>query len=142
MMLKLIYICCHVMLNYGFGLNFAVVAHRCTNRQVEQSNGLVMQGIKPQIFQCLNKLMGMWALELPMVLWSLRTTPVSSWYTGPRPYCQQILTTDTRASVPIMRASQKKRGNMLWISSRRHTRQPYFGRPNISRAYNDITADK
>jgi hypothetical protein len=36
---------------------------------------MILQGIKPRIFNKLNKFGGQWVIELPMVLWSLRTTP-------------------------------------------------------------------
>jgi hypothetical protein len=42
---------------------------------VEHVNGKVLQGLKPRIFNKLNKYDKKWAAELPSVLWSLRTTP-------------------------------------------------------------------
>ena len=36
---------------------------------------MVLQGLKPRIFDKLNKFVGRWIEELPAVLWSLRTTP-------------------------------------------------------------------
>jgi hypothetical protein len=36
---------------------------------------MVLQGLKPRIFDKLNKHGKKWAAELPSVLWSLRTTP-------------------------------------------------------------------
>jgi hypothetical protein len=36
---------------------------------------MVLQGLKPRIFNKLNKHGKKWAVELPSVLWSLRTTP-------------------------------------------------------------------
>jgi hypothetical protein len=38
-------------------------------------NGMILQGIKPRIFNKLNKFGGRWVIELPVVLWSLRMTP-------------------------------------------------------------------
>jgi hypothetical protein len=38
-------------------------------------NGTVLQGIKPRIFNWLNKFGGQWVTELPAMLWSLRMTP-------------------------------------------------------------------
>jgi hypothetical protein len=35
---------------------------------------MVLQGIKPRIFNKLNKFGGRWVAELPAVLWSLRMT--------------------------------------------------------------------
>jgi hypothetical protein len=45
------------------------------NRQVKHANGMILQGIKPRIFNKLNKFGGRWVAELPTVLWSLRMTP-------------------------------------------------------------------
>ena len=36
---------------------------------------MVLQGLKPRIFNRLNKFGAQWVAELPTVLWSLRTTP-------------------------------------------------------------------
>ena len=36
---------------------------------------MVLQGLKPRIFNQLNKFGIQWVAELPTVLWSLRTTP-------------------------------------------------------------------
>jgi hypothetical protein len=38
-------------------------------------NGMILQGIKPRIFNKLNKFGERWVTELPAALWSLRTTP-------------------------------------------------------------------
>jgi len=35
---------------------------------------MVLQGLKPRIFNRLNKAGGRWVVELPSVLWSLRTS--------------------------------------------------------------------
>jgi len=56
-------------------VEWAVVAHLRTNGQVERVNGMVLQGLKPRIFNRLKKFAGRWVTELPSVLWSLRTTP-------------------------------------------------------------------
>ena len=45
------------------------------NEQVERANGMVLQGLKPRIFNRLNKFGGRWVAELPTVVWSLRMTP-------------------------------------------------------------------
>ena len=36
---------------------------------------MLLQGLKPRIFNRLNKFGARWVAELPAVLWSLRTTP-------------------------------------------------------------------
>jgi transposase InsO family protein len=53
---------------------WSAVAHPKTNDQVERGNGMVLQVLKPRIFNKLNKHGKKWAAELPSVLWSLRTT--------------------------------------------------------------------
>ncbi|XP_072146516.1 uncharacterized protein [Setaria viridis] len=61
--------------DYHIRVNWALVAHPRTNGQVEQANGMVLQGLKPRIFDSLKKFMGRWAGMVRAVLWSLRTTP-------------------------------------------------------------------
>jgi transposase InsO family protein len=50
-------------------VDWAAVAHPQTNGQIERANGMILQGLKPRIFDRLNK--SGWKL----VIWSLRTTP-------------------------------------------------------------------
>jgi hypothetical protein len=50
------------------------VAHPMTNGQVERANGMILQGLKPRIYNDLNKFGRRWMKELPSVVWSLRTT--------------------------------------------------------------------
>jgi transposase InsO family protein len=56
-------------------VDWAAVAHPQTNGQVERANGMILQGLKPMIFDRLNKSGRRWLQELPVVVWSLRTTP-------------------------------------------------------------------
>jgi hypothetical protein len=56
-------------------VDWAVVTHPQTNGQVERANGMILQGLKPRIFDRLNKPSRKWLQELPAVVWSLRTTP-------------------------------------------------------------------
>jgi transposase InsO family protein len=64
---------------FGIQVSWSAVAHPRTNGQVERANGMVLQGLKPRVFdqfaKKIHKLGGKWAAELPSVLWSLRTTP-------------------------------------------------------------------
>jgi hypothetical protein len=58
---------------------------------------VVLQGIKPRIYNKLNTFGGRWVTELPMVLWSLRTNP--SWAIGYTPFfmvygAEAVLPTD------------------------------------------------
>ena len=96
--------------SYGIRLDFASVAHPRSNGQVERSNGLIMQGIKPRIFERLKRFAGKWAAELPSVLWSLRTSPNRS--TGFTPFfmvfgAEAVLPTDIDHGAPRVRAYQE-----------------------------------
>jgi transposase InsO family protein len=56
-------------------VDWAAVAHPMTNGQVERANGMILQGLKPRIYNDLNKFGRRWMKELPSVVWSLRMTP-------------------------------------------------------------------
>ena len=70
--------------DFGIKICYASVAHPTSNGQVEQANGMVLQGIKARVFDRLNPYAGKWVEQLPSVLWSLRTTPSRS--TGQSPF--------------------------------------------------------
>ena len=53
---------------YHIRVDWATVAHPHTNGQVERVNGMVLEGLKPRIFNRLNKLGGQWVAKLPTVL--------------------------------------------------------------------------
>jgi transposase InsO family protein len=76
-------------------VDWAAVAHPQTNGQVECANGMILQGLKPRIFDRLNKSGRKWLLELSMVVWSLRTTPSRA--TGFTPF---FLVYDAEAVLP------------------------------------------
>jgi hypothetical protein len=59
----------------GIKINYASVSHPQSNGQVEHSNGMILQGLKPIIFDRLKPYAGKWVMELPLVLWALCTTP-------------------------------------------------------------------
>jgi transposase InsO family protein len=78
-------------------VDWTAVAHPQTNGQVERANGMILQGLKPRIFDRLNKSGRKWLQELPAVVWSLKTTPSRS--TGFTPFflvygAEAILPTD------------------------------------------------
>jgi hypothetical protein len=78
-------------------VDWAAVAHPRTKGQVERTNDMVLQGLKPRINNRLQKFPRRWVAELPAVLWRLRTTP--SWATGFTPFfmvygSEAILPTD------------------------------------------------
>jgi transposase InsO family protein len=56
-------------------INYASVSHPQSNGQVEPSNGMILQGLKPKIFNRLKPYVGKWVKKLPSVMWALRTTP-------------------------------------------------------------------
>ena len=53
---------------YHICIDWATVAHPRMNGQVERVNGMVLQDLKPRIFNRLNKFSGRWVMELPVVL--------------------------------------------------------------------------
>jgi transposase InsO family protein len=60
---------------YHIHVDWAAVAHPQTNGQVERADDMILQGLKPRIFDRRNKSGRKWLQELPSVVWSLRTTP-------------------------------------------------------------------
>ena len=80
------------------------------NRHVERANDMALQGLKPRIFNRLNKFSARWVEELPAVLWSLRTTPSRA--TGNTPFFmvygfEAVLPTDLKYGAPRIRAYDK-----------------------------------
>jgi transposase InsO family protein len=49
-------------------VDWAVVAHPMTNGQVERANGMILQGLKPRIYNDLNRFGKRWIKELPSVV--------------------------------------------------------------------------
>jgi transposase InsO family protein len=49
-------------------VDWAAVAHPMTNGQVERANGMILQGLKPRIYNDLNKFDRRWMKELPSVV--------------------------------------------------------------------------
>jgi hypothetical protein len=84
-------------------VDWAAVAHPQTNSQMDRANGMILQGLKPRIFDRLNKSGRKWLQELPAVVWSLRTTPSRA--TGFTPFfliygMEAILPTDLEYGSP------------------------------------------
>jgi hypothetical protein len=77
------------------------------NGQVERANDMILHGLKPRIFNRLNKFGRRWVMELPAVLWSLRTTPSQA--TGFTPFfmvhgSEAIFSIDLEYGAPRVRA--------------------------------------
>jgi hypothetical protein len=78
-----------------------------TNGQVERANGMILQGLKPRIYNDLNKFGKRCIKELPSVVWSLRTTPSQA--TGFSPFflvygAEVVLPTDLEYGSPRTKA--------------------------------------
>ncbi len=76
----------------GISSYFAAVGHPQSNGQVEAFNKIIGVGIKKK----LDRAKGLWAGELPNVLWSIRTTAKNS--TGQSPF---MLVYGAEAVLPI-----------------------------------------
>src|SRR5215216_6174041 len=59
----------------GSKVSFTSVAHPQSNGQAERMNAEVLRGLKTRTFDKLQKCGRRWIDELPVVLWSLHTTP-------------------------------------------------------------------
>jgi transposase InsO family protein len=93
--------------NHHIRVLWSAIAHPKTNGQVERTNGMVLQGLKPRIFDKLNKHGKKWTAELPSVLWSLRTTPSQA--TGFTPFflvygSEAMLPTNVEYGSPRLKA--------------------------------------
>jgi hypothetical protein len=88
-------------------VDWVAVAHPMTNGQVERANDMILQGLKPWIYNDLHNFGKPWMKELPSVVWSPRTTPSRA--TGFTPFflvygAEAILPTDLEYSSPRTRA--------------------------------------
>jgi transposase InsO family protein len=88
-------------------VDWAAVAHPMSNGQVKRANDMILQGLKPRIYNDLNKFGKQWMKELPSVVWSLRTTPSRA--TGLTPFflvygAKAVLPTDLEYGSPRTRA--------------------------------------
>jgi len=97
--------------SFHIRVDWSAVAHPQTNGQVERANGMILQGLKPRIFNKLNKFGRKWLTELPSVIWSLRTTPSRA--TGFTPFflvygAEAILPTDLEYGSPRLKAYQEQ----------------------------------
>jgi hypothetical protein len=133
----------------GIRLVLASVAHPQSNGQVEKANGLILAGIKPRLVKPLECSAGCWLEELPLVLWSLRTTPNRS--VGFTPFflvygAEALLPTDIELLCPewssTRRSKQKKLAKTMSTSSRRHESRPWPNQCSINSSCDDTTAGR
>jgi hypothetical protein len=120
-------------------VDWAAVAHPMTNGQVERANGMILQGLKPRIYNDLNKFGRRWMKELPSVVWSLRTTPSRAM--GFKPFflvygAEAILPTDLEYGSPRTKAyddrSNRTNREDSLNSWKRLGTWPYYTRRGIS----------
>jgi hypothetical protein len=72
---------------------------------------MILQGLKPRIFNKLNKFGRRWLTELPSIIWSLRMTPSRA--TGISPFflvygAEAVLPTDLDYGSPKLKAYQEQ----------------------------------
>jgi len=102
--------------NYHICVDWSAVAHPETNGQLERDNGTILQGLKPRIFNKLNKFGQRWLTKLPSVIWSLRTT--QSRATGFTLFflvygAEAILPTDLEYGSPRLKAYQEQQNQQV-----------------------------
>ena len=57
----------------GISIDYAFVAHPQANNQVEQANRLLLDELKPRLFDEIKDYGGKWIYGLPKVVWGLHT---------------------------------------------------------------------
>jgi hypothetical protein len=57
-----------IITDHHIRVDWAAVAHPMMNGQVERANGMILQGLKPRIYNDLNKFGKRWMKELPLVV--------------------------------------------------------------------------
>ena len=90
-----------------------------TNGQVERANGIILQGIKTHISDRLNAYDKKWIKELPIVLWTMRTTANRA--TGETPFflvygAEAVLPPEVRLNSPrVAKFSEEDQANRRYI---------------------------
>jgi ribonuclease HI/transposase InsO family protein len=122
-------------------VDWAAVAHPMTNGQVERANGMILQGLKPRIYNDLNKFGKWWMKELPSVVWSLRMTPSRA--TGFSLFflvygAEAILPIELEYGSPRTKAYDDRSNQ---TSSKKLGTWPYYTRHGISSLYDATTPE-
>jgi transposase InsO family protein len=123
-------------------VNWAVVAHPRMNGPVERAKGMILQGLKPRIFNQLNKFGRRWVTKHPTVLWSLRKRQVSrlsSWTMDPRPSSLLTWSMERQGSERTMTKGTKLPLKTSRTSWRKHMTSPYSTLPSTSKPYAGAT---
>jgi transposase InsO family protein len=99
-------------------INYASVSHPQSNGQVECSNGMILQALKPRIFNRLEPYMGKWVKELPSVVLALHTT--LSHATGHTPFSlvygsEAMLPTEVEHKSFHMQHFSEEQSNDSWV---------------------------
>jgi hypothetical protein len=109
---------------------------------------MVLQGLKPRIFDRLNKHGKKWAIELPSVLWSLKTMPSRA--TGFTSFLlaygsEAMLPTDVEYGSPRLKAYNEKtmtpQERTPSTSSRKPTMWLCYTLPGINKVSNATTTN-
>ena len=59
-------------------VKYVSIAQPRANGQVEQANGMILEGLKKRLYEANSKKGGKWISELPHVIWGLRIQPCKS----------------------------------------------------------------
>ena len=129
--------------------SIVLVAHPQGNGQVERTNALVLDGIKPRLIEPLERTPGGWLEELPAVLWSLRTTPNRS--TGYTPFflvygAEAVLPADIEFDSPRVtlyteaEVKEAREDDIVCLKKQENWQRPDW--QSISKASNAIIAGR
>jgi len=127
-------------------VSWSIVAHPRTNGQVERANCMILQRLKPRIYNWLNKFGKKWVEVLSSVLWSLRTTPSRA--TKYTPFfmvygSEAVLSTDLEYGSPRLKAYNEQETRRVErtqsTSSKKLETWPSSTPPDTSRSFDVIT---
>lgn len=117
-------------------MKYISVAHRRANGQVEQANGMILDGLKKILYGKNSKKGGKWIHELPSVVYGLHTQPSKA--IGQSPFflvygSEAILPTDVMWQSPCLEMYEEgesdEAGHWSLTQQRRSDEMPYYRRP-------------